>query len=270
MILRPTRSPLTSIGTSTGTRCTPARSVHPGTPTGSATSAPPPSTVASGRSPDGWPGSRPSRSGSTGTSSYPCCVETCCWPSGLSGGATRRCTSPPCSPACCCRSCTGCTRSRSWWMRRWPGSRSYPRRWRRAGRTWTPGCPRRGWCAALSGRRRRGLRRGGRVDVFDASLASLRPRGMLVLYGAASGPVPPVDPQRLNSAGSVFLTRPKLADYVATRDELTWRAGEVFDAIQDGSLRISIGGRYPLAEAHRAHQDLQSRRTTGKPLLLPR
>ncbi|MDQ4093008.1 MAG: quinone oxidoreductase [Actinomycetota bacterium] len=108
------------------------------------------------------------------------------------------------------------------------------------------------------------------ASTFDASLASLRPRGMLALYGAASGPVPPVDPQRLNSAGSVFLTRPKLADYVATRDELTWRAGEVFDAIQNGSLRISIGGRYPLAEAHRAHEDLQSRRTTGKLLLLPR
>ena len=108
------------------------------------------------------------------------------------------------------------------------------------------------------------------ASTFDASLASLCPRGMLALYGAASGPVPPVDPQRLNSAGSVFLTRPKLADYVATRDELTWRAGEVFDAIQNGSLRISIGGRYPLAEAGRAHKDLQGRRTTGKLLLLPR
>ena len=108
------------------------------------------------------------------------------------------------------------------------------------------------------------------ASTFDASLASLRPRGMLALYGAASGPVPPVDPQRLNSAGSVFLTRPKLADYVVTRDELAWRAGEVFDALQNGSLRISIGGRYPLAEAHRAHEDLQSRRTTGKLLLLPR
>lgn len=107
------------------------------------------------------------------------------------------------------------------------------------------------------------------ASTFDASLASLRPRGMLVLYGAASGPVPPVDPQRLNSAGSVFLTRPKLADYVANRDELTWRAAEVLGAIQNGSLRISIGGRYPLAEAHRAHEDLQSRRTTGKLLLLP-
>jgi NADPH2:quinone reductase len=108
------------------------------------------------------------------------------------------------------------------------------------------------------------------ASTFDASLASLRRRGMLALYGAASGPVPPVDPQRLNSAGSVFLTRPSLPHYVATREELTWRAGEVFDAILDGSLRITIGGRYPLAEAGRAHQDLQGRRTTGKLLLLPR
>ncbi len=107
------------------------------------------------------------------------------------------------------------------------------------------------------------------ASTFDASLASVRRRGVLALFGAASGPVPPVDPQRLNSAGSVFLTRPSLAHYVATREELTWRAGEVFDAILDGSLRISIGGRYSLADAGRAHQDLQSRRTTGKLLLLP-
>ena len=108
------------------------------------------------------------------------------------------------------------------------------------------------------------------ASTFDASLSSLRRRGMLALFGAASGPVPPVDAQRLNSAGSVFLTRPKLADYVATREELIWRAGEVFGAILDGSLRISIGDRYPLADAGRAHQDLQGRRTTGKLLLLPR
>ncbi|MGH3720446.1 MAG: quinone oxidoreductase family protein [Pseudonocardiaceae bacterium] len=108
------------------------------------------------------------------------------------------------------------------------------------------------------------------ASTFDAGLASLRPRGMLALYGAASGPVPPVDPQRLNSAGSVFLTRPTLGHYVATRAELTWRAGEVFGALLAGSLRITIGGRYPLADAGRAHQDLQGRRTTGKLLLLPR
>ncbi len=108
------------------------------------------------------------------------------------------------------------------------------------------------------------------ASTFDASLASLRKRGMLALFGASSGPVSPVDPQRLNSAGSVFLTRPTLGRYVATREELTWRAGEVFEAILDGSLRITIGGRYPLADARRAHEDLQGRRTTGKLLLLPR
>jgi NADPH:quinone reductase len=107
------------------------------------------------------------------------------------------------------------------------------------------------------------------ASTFDASLASLRPRGMFALYGAASGPVPPVDPQRLNSAGSVFLTRPKLGDYVATREELLWRAGEVFSGIQAGSLRIIIGGHYPLADAAQAHRDLETRRTTGKLLLLP-
>ncbi|MCA1673214.1 MAG: quinone oxidoreductase, partial [Actinobacteria bacterium] len=108
------------------------------------------------------------------------------------------------------------------------------------------------------------------ASTFDASLAALRLRGTLALYGAASGPVPPVDPQRLNSAGSVFLTRPSLAHHTATREELSWRAGEVFDAIRDGSLRIRIGSAYPLAEASQAHEDLQARRTTGKLLLLPR
>jgi NADPH2:quinone reductase len=104
---------------------------------------------------------------------------------------------------------------------------------------------------------------------FDASLAALRRRGLLVLCGGSSGPVPPVDPQRLNAAGSVFLTRPKLFDHIATRDELTARAAAVFAAVADGSLDVRIGGRYRLADARRAHEDLQSRRTTGKLLLLP-
>lgn len=108
------------------------------------------------------------------------------------------------------------------------------------------------------------------ATTFDASLAALRRRGMLVLFGAASGPVPPVDPQRLNTAGSVFLTRPQLAHYTAIREELVWRAGEVYDAVRDGSLRIDVGGRYPLGDARRAHEDLQGRRTSGKLLLLPR
>lgn len=104
---------------------------------------------------------------------------------------------------------------------------------------------------------------------FDASLASLRRRGKLVLYGAASGPVPPVDPQRLNAAGSIFFVRPKLFDFVATREELTARAAAVYAAVADGTLDVRIGHRYPLAEARTAHADLQGRRTTGKVLLLP-
>jgi NADPH:quinone reductase len=106
-------------------------------------------------------------------------------------------------------------------------------------------------------------------DTFDDSLAALRPRGMMVLYGAASGQVPPVDPQRLNSGGSLYLTRPKLADYTADPGEPRWRAGEVFDWITKDELEVRIGGTYPLAEAARAQDDLAGRRTTGKLLLLP-
>ncbi|MET0236460.1 MAG: quinone oxidoreductase [Kibdelosporangium sp.] len=104
---------------------------------------------------------------------------------------------------------------------------------------------------------------------FDGSLASLRRRGYLVLFGAASGPVPPVDPQRLNAQGSVFLTRPKTGDYSATPEEVRWRVSELFDAVLAGTLSVRIGGRYPLAEAGQAHIDLQSRKTTGKLLLIP-
>jgi NADPH2:quinone reductase len=92
---------------------------------------------------------------------------------------------------------------------------------------------------------------------------------MMVLYGAASGPVPPIDPQRLNAGGSLFLTRPTLRHYVADLEELRWRAGEVFDWITKGELDVRIGGTYPLAEAARAQDDLGSRRTVGKLLLLP-
>ena len=106
-------------------------------------------------------------------------------------------------------------------------------------------------------------------DTFEDSLAALRPRGMMVLYGAASGQVPPLDPQRLNSGGSLFLTRPTLVHYIADAAELRWRAGEVFDWITKGELEVRIGGTYPLAEAARAQEDLASRRTTGKLLLLP-
>ncbi|ORW33541.1 NADPH:quinone reductase [Mycobacterium paraense] len=104
---------------------------------------------------------------------------------------------------------------------------------------------------------------------FDASLASLAVRGTLALFGAASGPVPPFDPQRLNAAGSVFLTRPSLAHFIRTGDEFHWRAGELFEAIAGGAITIEVGGRYPLVEAARAHQDLQGRKTTGSIVLLP-
>jgi len=106
-------------------------------------------------------------------------------------------------------------------------------------------------------------------DTFDDSLAALRPRGMMVLYGASSGQVPPFDPQRLNSGGSLFLTRPTLVHYIADTTELRWRASEVFDLIAKGELEVRIGGTYPLADAARAQGDLASRRTTGKLLLLP-
>jgi NADPH:quinone reductase len=104
---------------------------------------------------------------------------------------------------------------------------------------------------------------------FDDSMSVLRPRGMLALYGASSGPVAPVDPQRLNVAGSLFLTRPTLGHYVATREELLWRTRDIFGWIASGDLSVHIGGRYPLEEAKRAHDDLESRRTTGKLLLVP-
>ncbi|MCA1187659.1 MULTISPECIES: quinone oxidoreductase [unclassified Saccharopolyspora] len=106
-------------------------------------------------------------------------------------------------------------------------------------------------------------------DTFDGSLASLRPRGTLALFGASSGPVPPVDPQRLNSGGSLFLTRPSLAHHMLDREELDRRAGEIFQAVRAGELDVRIGGSYPLEQAGRAHEDLEARRSTGKLLLLP-
>lgn len=104
-------------------------------------------------------------------------------------------------------------------------------------------------------------------STFDKSLESLRPRGMMVLYGAASGPVPPFDIQRLNSGGSLFLTRPTTAHYVATREELLRRAGDLFGWIASGELTVRIGGRYKLADAAQAHLDLQGRKTTDKLIL---
>ncbi len=106
-------------------------------------------------------------------------------------------------------------------------------------------------------------------STFDASLASLALRGTLALFGAASGPVPPVDPQRLNAAGSVFLTRPSLAHFTRTGDEFAWRSGELFDAIAKGPVEVTVSRRYPLADATQAHCDLQGRQTVGSIVLTP-
>jgi NADPH2:quinone reductase len=102
---------------------------------------------------------------------------------------------------------------------------------------------------------------------FEAGLAALRPRGYMVLYGAASGRVPPLDLQRLAPAGSLFVTRPTVAHYVRSREELVGRTNALFEWITAGRLDVRIGATYPLADAARAHEDLASRRTTGKLLL---
>lgn len=107
------------------------------------------------------------------------------------------------------------------------------------------------------------------ATTFDGSLASLRVRGVLALYGAASGPVPPVDPQRLNAAGGVYLTRPSLGWHVRTTSELRSRAASVYGSVADGSLSVRVGGRYALDAAADAHRDLEGRATTGKLLLVP-
>ena len=106
-------------------------------------------------------------------------------------------------------------------------------------------------------------------DTFEASLGSLRRRGLLALYGAASGQVPPFNLQRLNSAGSLFVTRPTLAHYIESPEELEWRSREILGAVADGTLTINIGARFPLAQAAEAHTALTGRATTGKVLLVP-
>lgn len=104
---------------------------------------------------------------------------------------------------------------------------------------------------------------------FEESLKSLKIRGTLVLFGAASGPVPAFDLQKLNSLGSLYVTRPTLAHYTKTRDELTNRANEIFEVIKHKVLEIKIHEEYPLAEAASAHRDLTTRKTSGKLLLIP-
>lgn len=107
------------------------------------------------------------------------------------------------------------------------------------------------------------------ADTFEQSLAATAVRGIIVLFGASSGPVPPFDLQRLNPAGSLAVTRPTLAHFTATPEELNWRAGEYFEAILDGDVGVRVGQRYRLADAAQAHADLEARKTTGTTVLLP-
>jgi NADPH2:quinone reductase len=122
----------------------------------------------------------------------------------------------------------------------------------------------------------RGITGGTGVDVvydsvgrttFEKSLNCLRIRGMMVLFGQSSGPVPPLDPNILNSKGSLYITRPTLSHYTATRKELLWRAGDIFNWVSDGSLKVRIDRTYPLKEVASAHQALETRQTAGKVLL---
>jgi len=104
---------------------------------------------------------------------------------------------------------------------------------------------------------------------FEKGLNCLRRRGMMVLFGQSSGSVPPIDPGILNVKGSIYLTRPGLAHYTATREELTWRAGDIFKWFSEDSLKIRIDQVFPLEEAGRAHQALEARQTAGKVLINP-
>jgi NADPH2:quinone reductase len=107
------------------------------------------------------------------------------------------------------------------------------------------------------------------MTTFDKSLSVLRPRGTLVLFGASSGAVPPFDLIRLSQMGSLYITRPTLKDYIATREDLELRAGSVLNAIAAGDLKLRIEHIYPLTDAAHAHRDLEGRKTTGKLLLIP-
>ncbi len=104
---------------------------------------------------------------------------------------------------------------------------------------------------------------------YEQSMNCLAPRGYMVLFGQASGPVPPLDPQVLSAKGSIFLTRPTMAHYIATRDELQWRAGDVLGWVASGLVKVRIDSTFPLAEAAEAHRRLESRQSAGKILLIP-
>ena len=106
-------------------------------------------------------------------------------------------------------------------------------------------------------------------STFLQSLDCLRPRGMMVTYGNASGPVPDFAPLILSQKGSLFLTRPSLAHYALTAEEIAWRAGDVLKWIADGKLKLHIHKVYSLSDAAQAHRDLEGRKTVGKLLLVP-
>jgi NADPH2:quinone reductase len=108
------------------------------------------------------------------------------------------------------------------------------------------------------------------LTTFEKSLKVIRRRGLMVLFGQSSGPVPPFDVNLLNPRGSLFLTRPSLAHYLATREELLWRAGDVLSLVASGKLRVRISAACPLSEAARAYESLEGRRTTGKVVLTVR
>ena len=147
--------------------------------------------------------------------------------------------------------------------------RSRRRRRRRPGDPLHRGGLRRGHPRDAGGRRAGGGVRLGGEDHVEEESRPAPPPGMLVLFGQASGPVPPIDPLDLLQAGSAFLTRPSLGDYAATPEELHWRAGEVLAAVGEGRLRLTVDRELPLAEAAEAHRLLESRATSGKLLLIP-
>jgi NADPH2:quinone reductase len=107
------------------------------------------------------------------------------------------------------------------------------------------------------------------ASTFDKGLSCLRPRGLMALFGAASGPVPPLDLQRLNAGGSLFITRPSLNHHIATREELMQRSTELLGWIRDGKVKLRVEHQFPLEQAAEAHRQLEGRKTTGKILLLP-
>ncbi len=106
-------------------------------------------------------------------------------------------------------------------------------------------------------------------DTFEKNLNVMRLRGMLVLYGMSSGPVPPVDPAKLSEKGSLYMARTTLAHFTATREELLARSSSLFGMISAGKLRVQVARKYPLADAALAHRDMEARKVAGKLLLIP-